>query len=245
MKKSAFISDVFFAFFIAFVFTLCLFRYLKLTLPLAIFLALLCGSLTGMSIAAWLQSKRKTLYLKKSDEIKKEKLLLHLALLSDEKLTEFFQKAIPDAKRFSKLRLYTQTEFYFLKFTLAPVTADDVIKYARWNTGKQKILFCSKIEPTAEELCQRLNLTIRTGDLIYALLKELDAFPETFLGETSLPKEKRKRLWFAKSNGKRFLVSGTLILLLSLLTPFPYYYFIFGSILLFAAAFIRIFGYEG
>jgi hypothetical protein len=39
------------------------------------------------------------------------------------------------------------------------------------------------------------------------------------------------------------LVAGALVLLTSLITPFPYYYLTFGSLLLLIATLIRFFGY--
>ena len=63
--------------------------------------------------------------------------------------------------------------------------------------------------------------------------------------DTSAPKKKKRlRAWFAKSNSRRFLLGGTLILLTSLITPFPLYYIILGSALVLSAVFVRIFGYR-
>ena len=248
MKKFAFLSDIFFSFFVSFLFTLFLFRYLRISLSLALFLASICGILTAVSIGAILQTKRKVLFLKKSDETRKEKLLLHLALLSDEGKTQFFQRALSTeegtANRFGRLRLFTKTEFYLLKFSLAPVSADEIASFSRLQTGKKKILLCSQIEQNALALCNRLGIEVNTGERVYKLLKERNLLPENYLGEGPTPPKKRNRLWFAKSNAKRFLVSGALVLLLAKLTPFYYYYLLFGSLLLLLATFVRIFGYE-
>ena len=92
MKKSAFIFDLIFTYLTTFLFTICLFRYVRISLPLSIFLAIVCGALGTVSLGAYLQCKRKAFILKKSDEKLKDKLLLHLAFLSDEKKTQFFQE---------------------------------------------------------------------------------------------------------------------------------------------------------
>ena len=68
MKKSAFYSDLSFNFFITALFTLCLFRYLGISLWLSFLLATVCGVLAAMGVGALLQSKRNRLFLKKSDE---------------------------------------------------------------------------------------------------------------------------------------------------------------------------------
>lgn len=249
MRKSAFISDLFFAFFSSFLFSVCLFRYWGLSLFLALFIGIVCGSLIAASIAAILLSKRKNFYLRKSDEQKKEKLLLHLALLSEDKVNELFQSLLlgeSPLKKTGKLRLSDNEHVYFLSFRLTPVNADDIAKYARMKTSKEKILLCSGIEEKAKVLCERWNIAVQTEEEVYLLFKKQNKLPQHFLGE-KLQKGKPTRklqLWFAKKNGKSFLVCGSMLLLISFLTPFPYYYLLFGGSMLLTSAFIRIFGHE-
>ena len=249
MKKSAFISDILLTFFLVSVFTLCLFRHFRISLGVAIFLSTLCGVLGSAAVAAFLQNKRKTFFLKKSDEAQKQKLLLHLALLSDEKKTQFFLPILAKettAKRFGKTYIHTPDAFYNVKVGFSAVTAEDVANFYRLRSNKNKILLCSQIEEKALLLCQQLNIQIKSGNEIYKFAKDNDALPTKFLGENN-SQERRKKQWrlcCSKKNGKRFLISGALILFTSLYTPFAYYYLIFGSILLLVALFIRIFGYE-
>ena len=250
MKKTALISDLIFTFFIVFLFTLCLFRYLQTSLWLACLLALLCGGLATCAVGALLQNKRKYFFLKKSDEAQKQKFFLHLALLPDNKKQDFFcdvfstedDKATPCGN----MRICTEKEMYFLQFSLSPVTADRLLPAARLRTDKRKVLLCFRMEEEALELCRLVGINIKTGNEIYALVKKANAIPERFLGDDLPEKTKKRRLqlWFSKSNSRRFLTGGALILLTSLLTPFSYYYLVFGSLLLLVAVFVRIFGYE-
>ena len=90
MKKLAFISDLIFTFLVSFLFTACFFRYLRLTLLPAVALSVVCAALTTCAIAALLHARRKKFLLKKSDAERKDKLLLHLALSTDEEVTDFF-----------------------------------------------------------------------------------------------------------------------------------------------------------
>ncbi|MBQ7923676.1 MAG: hypothetical protein IJ329_00060 [Clostridia bacterium] len=250
MKKSAFISDLIFTFFLTGVFFLCLFRYLGSSMVLALLFAALCGCIAVIGVGILGQNKRKRLRLKHSEETQKEKLLAHLSLLSDAQKTSFFQVVLSHSspvQRFSSLRLTGEKELYFLRIRFSPVTADEIASISRVKTSKEKILLCNCIEEEAKALCETLNIRIWTGNEVYAHVKEADALPQKYLGEPT-PKDKRKlrlRLCFAKSNSRRFLVGGCLILLTSLITPFPYYYLIFGSALLIVALFIRIFGYTG
>ncbi len=249
MKKSAFISDLIFTFLSALLFTLCLFRYLKIEIIIAVPLSVFCGVLATISIGAFMQSKRKTYFLKKSDESQKEKLLRHLLFLSDEEKTKFFIQRLSTtefpAKKFGSLRIFTQDALYYLRFSFAPVSVDEVLRFSRVNTKKQKILLCNDIEEVAKTLAQNLEIQVFTGAHVYAFLKENDSLPQVFLGEKVEQKRKRKcKLWFSKANARRFLLAATLTLLTALISPFPYYYILFGGILLLAALCIRILGYE-
>ena len=250
MKKSAFISDIIFAFFTLFLCTLVLFRYTGIALFTALILSAVCGTLSACAVGTWLKSKRKTLFLKKSDEAQKEKLLIHLAYLSDEQKTQFFLQRLTSenlpAKRFGKLKIYTPDALYLLRFSLAPVSADETLAFSRLKTNRTKTILCANIEERAYKLCQKLGIRVKAGDEVYALLKEKNALPDTYLGEESTEQKygRRFRLWLSRANAKRFLVCSALLLLTALVSPFPYYYFVFGSILLLIAVLVKIFGYE-
>lgn len=247
MKKTALFSDILFTFLISGVFALCLFRHCGLSLKRALALAALCGTLCALSVGALLSYKRRQKLLKSSDEKEKQKLLLHLILLSDEKKTQFFEEvfsASTTVKKWEKLRLCTPSETYFLRFSFAPVTPDDVADLARFKTKKQKILLCDDLEEKTKTLCQAFHVQVRTGSDVYRLVKSADKLPEVFLGDSAPVKksERFKKLCFAKSNAKRFLSGGVLILLASVFTPFSRYYLLFGTLLLIVATLIRIFG---
>ena len=250
MKKLAFISDIFFAFLCVFLFSLCLLRYLGVSLSLSFILAVVCGALAGGSVSAILLSKRKYSFMKKSDEAQKQKLFLHLALLSDQQKGKFFLSVLSKdtpARPFSRLHIVTNEAFYCIRCDFQPVNSNEVGKFYRLKTGKRRVLLCPQIDEQAFLLCQKLGIEVKTGDELYTLIKESDAMPKQFLGEEKESVNKRRlrlRICFSKTNSKHFLISGALILLTSLFTPFPYYYLIFGSILLLTATAIRIFGYK-
>ena len=267
MKKLAFISDLIFTFCVSFLFTLCFFRFLRVGLFIAILLSAVCGALTTCAVATLLHARRKKFFLKKSDAETKEKLLTHLALLSDEQLTdyflEYFQTETQNAPtnnartementktqnapcRRENLQLVVGDNCFFLHFRFAPVTADEVARFFRVQTPQAKILLCAAIEPQAKALCEKLKIGVRTSDEVYSALKKAEFLPQAYLGESEKRKRKFKcKLWFAKTNARRFLTSAAMLLLLSFLTPFFYYYLIFGVILLLTAVLVRIFGYE-
>ena len=248
MKRFAFFSDILFTFTVSGLFTLCLFRFLALPLWLALLLAALCGVLTALSVGAWLYSKRRNAFLKQSDERLREKLFLHLALSGERARTDFSAKLLQDEEVVGrgKSRLLTKTEVVFLHFDFAPVSTDDIARFARHKTQREKRLFCSQIHDDALLLARRLEIRVLYGNELFLAAKKADALPEAYLGDESVSKgaKRRIKLWFAKANARRFLVSAALILLVSALTPFAYYYLLFAVCLLLAAIFTRIFGYE-
>lgn len=250
MKRSALISDVIFSFFVACVTTLFLFRYLQINLPVALILSIVCGGLSAAATAAWLQSKRKVIFLKRSDEAQKEKLLFHLACLSDTEKTEFFLRRLHNdetpAQRFGKLRIHTNEKLYWLRFTFTPVNADDILGMHRWKTHKEKVLLCNKIEDAAYALAQRFQIRVLTGNEVYAYLKNNDALPQSYQGEESAERKRQRRLqlWLSRKNAKPFLVAAVLTLITALISPFQGYYVTFGFLLLAAAVLIRLYGYK-
>ena len=135
---------------------------------------------------------------------------------------------------------------YFPLFTVRPADGDEAAAVVRAKTEKQKCILCGQLSPEAEKLCSRLNIQTKVAIDVYAMLKEGNALPEHYLCEEAFAKKKKKRLklYFAKSNSRHFLLGGILILLTSLITPFPLYYLIFGSALILSSVFVRIFGYR-
>ncbi len=247
MKKTALFSDILFTFFACNAFTLCLFRYRRLSIRSSVLLALLCGTLCALSVGGLLSLKRRNNLLKKAEEQEKQKLLLHLILLSDDKKAHFLENvfsADAPVNRRGRLRLSTPDKMYCLRFSFAPVTPDDVADFARFKTKKQKVLLCDDAEEKTRKLCQLFQIKVLTGTEVYRLVKAADALPDVYLGDNEPinKRERFKKLCFSKSNATRFLLSGILILLASLFTPFFLYYWIFGTLLLLAAMLTRIFG---
>lgn len=254
MKKIAFISDLIFTFCVSFLFTACFFRFLRLSLVAALALSALCATLVTCAMAAWLNARRKKFFLKKADAEAKEKLLTHLALLPDDKLTDYFfdyftiLSAQPQAdcapKQRGNLQLSAGDKVYFLHFRFAPATPDTVAEVFRTETEQTKVLLCGSIDTQAQALCKKWNIQTRTGDEVYAALKQANALPAVYLGDTGKQPKPKLKLWFAKRNARRYLTSAALIFLLAQLTPFFLYYLIFSVLLLLTAILVRVLGYE-
>ena len=99
MKKSAFISDIVFAFLVIFLPAVCLFRYWRFPLAAAAALAALTGAFASLLTYFFLRRKREKLCLKKQDEETRDKLLLHLALQGKEDNVKYFADFFPRTTR--------------------------------------------------------------------------------------------------------------------------------------------------
>jgi hypothetical protein len=135
-------------------------------------------------------------------------------------------------------------EVLLVDFRFEPLSPDRLGAFIRKKSTKSKTVFCNDLTDESKRLCERFGVKTLVATEVYTLLKEKDGLPKKYFGEESFSEKKKRQFsfWFSKANSKRFLVAGSLVLLTSLVTPFPYYYVVFGSILLTIAALTRIFG---
>ncbi len=244
MKKSAFISDLLFTFSLAFIALLCILRYHRLNFFAAFFLAAAFAAAVTLAVGGYLSDKRKKFFLKKSDEKEKEKLLLHLSLLPHRKQKEFFSARLGGEIKNGVVE--TSEEIALVDFRFEPLPPDRLGAFIRRHSEKGKTLYCNDLTDESKRLCERFGVKVLVGAEVYSLLKKEDALPKKYFGEESFSEKKKRQftLWFSKANSKRFLLAGALVLLTSLVTPFPYYYLVSGCVLLTVAIAVRIFGRE-
>lgn len=258
MKKSAFFSDLCFTFFVGALAFLCFLRAMYVPFSLAFVLALLCGGLCAFFAYIPLDKKRKKVVAEKKDAEKRDDFMLYLALLSDRKCAEFFQNlflaqennehTFPAKIRYLNgfYALETENELFFPYFSVRPVDGDYATQILRVDTEKQKTLLCSTTAPETDRLLSRFHVRIKKADEIYGETKAKKLLPDKYpFDKEVLPKFKEKtRVWFSKKNARGFLTGGTTLLLLSLITPFPFYYRFFGFILLLLSIGVRFYGYR-
>lgn len=253
MKKLACFSDVAFAFTAAFLPSLCYLRYRQAPLFWSAIVSLLFG--VGVSMLTWSYLKKKyaTATLKASEKRQMERLSLHLALLTPKEKTDFIMEnantlvgeEIEGRKLSSgKPFFYTDNQIVYCHFTLSALTADELTPLLSLGDNRAPVLLCNELDKTAEKLCSALSVKVLTLPTIYRKLKENERLPERYKGEEAFQKKKKRRfsLWIQKSNAKPFLTGGALLLLSSLISPFPYYYLVVGFAMVATSAAVRIFG---
>lgn len=247
MKKWVFFSDLIFTFFAVFLPILCLLRHYRLPL----FSATLVAGLTGLGVALLVGASKKKkdarLSLRRSEEREKSLLLYHLALLSPSKsLSLLYPNETPTLT--DGVWMIEKEELLFPLFSWKPLEKHEVLPMIRLCLEKQKsgTILCDDITEDTAAFLTQFSVQVKRGEEIYATLKEENRLPSEYLSEPYFTKKKKRlsRVWFAKSNSRRFLTCGALLLLSSLIVPFSYYYLLFGCLLVVAAVLIRTFGYR-
>lgn len=242
------IADILFYGFCAFIFSLCILRYFRLPLWLCLLLAI-CLSLAAGGIAfLLLYTKSRKQLLGKREREEREKLLLHLTLEKPERVRAALLSAFSADGRDAHCegeRLSLDGKPLVPLFTMEPVGADRLARLLR-EFGKEPFsVACNALSADAEKLAEGFAVEVLRGDDVYRLFSRTETTPEPLIcGEIPRKTAKQKlRRTFSKTNARPFFVSGILLLLMSLFTIFPVYYILTGSILLFCAVAVRLFGY--
>ncbi len=315
MKKSAYLSDVAFAFTLTFLPTLCYLRYRKLGLGASFFIAALLGIAVCLLVAALMQKRYVKRKLKAAEQREAEMLRLHLALLSQKEQSQFFlerihslfhhtdggvdeasnteatDKASNDANsadgiginntgtatdrlndndngeplddaylatddeqencdkpklvtRDGKWFIETDSSVYYCCFSASAISANEALPLLSYPTQKEIALLCGEVSADAEGFFARFSLRFSTVNELYLRLKQAELLPKTYKSAAAFEKKKKRRfqLWFQKRNARPFLTGGTMVLVTSLFTPFPYYYLVTGCAMLLTAALVRLLG---
>ena len=255
MKKTAYFSDLIFAFTIVFLPVLCYLRFRGVTLGLSTLLSALLGICVCSFVGLWMKKKYQGKQLKAQEKRQAEMLALHLALLSQREQAEFFAERAEVFSPSETIRISRYNGNYFILtdagalfplFLASPLTSNHVLPLLTQPTEGECVLLCASLDGDCQRFLSRFTVRVFTADEIYLRLKAENALPVEYKSEKAFAK-KRKRgftLWLQKKNARPFLTSGALLLISSLFSPFPYYYLLMGIFLTVTSMLIRIFGKE-
>lgn len=254
MKKFDFplFADTLFLFAAAGLLSLCLFRFY---LPLAP--ALAAGICCGLAAAGlfFLLSRPRRLKKRGDDARRKEaeKLAFHLAMDAPENGAKLLAESINAAHekrgetappaRAERDAVIAGDARGFVRFRFEKVTADELSPFIRAE-GAKKAVFAGAFTEEAKKLAEAFELELFDADRVYDLVKEGGRMPQKLIS----PPEKRNgakekfRFRIRRSAWKGYLLSGGMLLLFSLVTVFPVYYVVSGSVLLTIAVLVRFFG---
>lgn len=250
MKKFDFplVADVLFYGASAFFLSLGFLRYARLPLALAVTLALLFGLGAALAAFLFISRRHRKRYLSKKERERREALLLHLALEREERVRALLLTALCADEKEAHCEgdeLSLDGERLVPRFTMQPVSADEVAALLRAHGEAPFTLVCNALSPEAEKLLASFGRKALRGDDVFELFERTQTAPEKLIcGE--IPRRTAKQKWrsgFSKKNARPFFASALLLLVMSLFTFFPVYYLISGSLLLACAIAVRIFGY--
>lgn len=251
MRKTAIFSDTAFVFIAVSLPVLCLLRYYRYSLAVSIIAGVLLAASVSALFLAFSKRKNGKFVLKKREETELEETLFHLALLPQKKAAELFFAAYlkkdetATIKRYGKTYAVEQGDcITFPAFEFEYISSERLLSIYRLRTAKRKKILVNGLTESAKALAKRLNLSIVERQEVFALLKETETLPDLSYAQKPRPKMEKYKIFVLKSNAKTFFTCGALVLGASLLTPFPYYYLVFGGTMMLVALLLRFFGKE-
>lgn len=130
-----------------------------------------------------------------------------------------------------------------VRFRFEKVTADELSPLVRAKE-ERKAAFAGAFTDEAKKLADSFGLRLVEAPEVYALVKESGCMPDPLIAP---PVKKSGFLQKLRAGVRRkawrgYAFAGVSLLLFSLLTIFPVYYIVTGSILLAAALLVRFFG---
>lgn len=224
-------------------------RYFKLNFWVCLTFALLFAALTCVFCSLFLGGKRQKKARGKREKAERDALLLHLALEKEERVRAAMVAAFTaDGKTANCVGDVLEADGTLIVpiFTMEPVSADAVALAIKTYGASPFTVACNALSASAEKLLLSFGKGAMRGDDVYALFARTNSMPQPLIcGQ--LPRKSFKdnlRRSFSKRNARPFLVSGLLLLLMSLFTLFPVYYLASGSILLATAVVVRAVGFS-
>lgn len=227
-------ADTVFFFACSWLLSLCILRYFRIRMWLALILCTVLSLSVGATVFLLLYKSRKKKFLLAQDREEKDKLMLHLALSSLEENKKLFAPVLNKGER------------TYLLFSMQPLSADTLAEKIRRCPKDQRFtVFCNTLSPEARKLCEDFGITAVEGGEVYAKLKAANGLPQTYICAEKKKRGVKEKLKvsFHKKNSRSFFFSGAALLILSLFSFFPVYYIISGCLLVLTAIVVRIFGY--
>ncbi len=224
-----------------------LLRYFRVSLVLSIVLSCLFALAAAGAVFLIGSHRHRVRNFNKREREQRDALMLHLALEKEERV----RAALLTAMNADGLKAHCKQEaleadcLYLPRFTMQPLSADEIAKLIRQYGGTPFVVVCNDLTPEAEKLARSFGIKAMKGDEVYALFSRTETMPSPLiLGE--IPRKSAKRTLlriFSKKSARPFFTSGIFLLIMSLFTFFPVYYLISGSVLMLLAVTVRCFGY--
>ncbi len=240
-------SDTFFIFCTAFLLFFCIFRFYAQALWAAVLFALFAAAALAFLCHILLKKRRNKRCAARKDREERQKLSFHLALDTPEhnlsRIAAALARKTGEDAKMGKESISTPEGEYFLRFSLEPTTADELVPVVRAQ-GQDKTVLSNSFTKDAEKLADAFGIGRMDADEVYLLLKETDNLPEQYIMGSRMKKSLKNGLLrrLGKKSARGYLLAGVSLLLFSLISIFPVYYIVAGGLMLAAAVLVRIFG---
>lgn len=221
------------SFVIIFTLTLLILSFLKVQLWVLFLFTLFISLPITIFIFLRLKNKEQKRNLMVKSKQQNDGLILTLNTLKKDQITQIF------CNLFTSLKVnFTEKSGYFLvnntalypAFFIEPLSVNEA-KFILNNSpfsDQKHIIISNAFKENVRLFCEQFNLlTMPTSCVLDLLLKH------QLISPTTLKKAKKQRLitaLFKRVNGKRFILYGVMLLLLSLIVFYPIYYIVSGMI---------------
>lgn len=245
MKKLSFalISDVIFFALCAFILSFTAVRFYVNSALTALVCAVGAAVIAAIVAFFILYGKRQKRRMNSVNEEEKKSLSLHLSVSNKIEVKNLIKNAL-DGGYMGGNRLFDGENEYFLKFSLSPLSPDDIAEVIQAESDKQKCVVCCDVSPAALSFADDFSITVRTVGWVYNLLKDKGLLPEKYaLGKVKKPTFfSRIKKRFNRRLFPSLFFCGLTLLGFSFITGFPVYYVVFGGFLMVLSAVSLLFG---
>ena len=199
-----------------------------------------------------INEQRSLAFIKKQTQKKIDKTNCLLCFLEKTKLFSLFEDALTKKgyaviNKKHGLLIESENALIIPIFNFDEITKTDVVKaYNYLKKGQTAYLFGNSISSELSSFIQRFNnkVVFIGGEKIYSLLEQTNCLPQNDLplSINTLTIKKAIATLLSKVNSKKFLLFGTLFILMSYFAPLKLYYIIIGAVFLIFALIVRLFG---
>ena len=249
--KATIFFDCFFIFISAFFFCFAIIRYSRVNFAPSLIFSVLIALTLSLSYVVFIVLTKQSAFYKEEEIRKINSLLTELCFSSEESLLNLFCKFYKKQGHNyeiidNSILLKDVKSQVFISFTFEKTTAKEIISfYKNTKKGYKTIILSNDYTDEGKKLLDSFSIRIKLFNLndVYLSLKSENLLPQLTVPKNVSIKNKKETLkvFFIKSNSKKPLFYGIVILLLAPFSFYPIYYIIFGCLLLTLSVFMRFF----
>ncbi len=250
--KISILLDSVFIFISSFFLIYAIIRYNGVSFVPSLIFSVLLSLLLSFIFLVFTLFKKQNSLIKESEKSRMQNTLLELCFMNNDKILNLFLTfyknnniEVEKEKNYLILKKYSTQVFF--NFTLEKTTTTDIIKfYKNTRSGYKTIVIANEFSTESLDLEKDIPSRIKLYNFLdaYLSLKESNLLPKLTIPKsvTVINKKDILKGIFAKTNGKKALMLGVVILLSSRFSFYPIYYIIFGFLMIILSISLRFWG---